>query len=52
MFGKGDNGYLGVMATEDIGKNETIVRVPSHLIINTKTCYQCEELKDIFYDNP
>lgn len=39
MFGQGKNGYLGAMATEDIGKNETIVRVPSHLVINTKVCY-------------
>lgn len=52
MFGKGDNGYLGVMATEDIGKDEIIIKVPSHLIINTKVCYQCDELKEVFFDNP
>ena len=52
MFGKGDNGYLGVMATEEIGKDEIIIKVPSHLIINTKVCYQCEELKEVFFENP
>ena len=39
LFGSGDNGYLGAMATEDIGANEVIVKVPSHLVINTKNCY-------------
>jgi hypothetical protein len=39
MFGKGDNGYLGALATDDIGPNETIIKVPSHMIINTKVCY-------------
>lgn len=52
MFGSGDNGYLGAMATEDIGEDEVIVRVPAHLVINTKVCYQCEELKDVYFENP
>ena len=52
MFGSGDNGYLGAMATEDIGEDEVIVKVPAHLIISTKVCYQCEELKDVYFENP
>jgi hypothetical protein len=43
---------LGVLATEEIGKDEIIIKVPSHLIINTKVCYQCEELKEVFFENP
>jgi hypothetical protein len=52
MFGQGKNGYLGVMATEDIGKDEVICKVPSHLVINTKICYQCPELQDVYFNNP
>lgn len=52
MFGQGKNGYLGVMAAEDIGKDEVICKVPSHLVINTKTCYQCPELQTVYFDNP
>lgn len=52
MFGQGKNGYLGAMATEDIGKDEVIVKVPSHLIINTKNCYQCDELQPVYFEHP
>ena len=51
-FGKGDNQYFGLMAIEDIGKNEVMIKVPSSLIINTKKAFYCEELRDIYYHNP
>ena len=44
MFGKGDSKYPGMLATEDIGADEPIVKVPSRLIINTKIAYECPEL--------
>lgn len=52
MFGHGKNGYLGCMATEDIGKDEVIVKVPSNLIITTKNCYQCDELQPVYFEHP
>jgi hypothetical protein len=39
MFGTGDSKYPGMLALEDIGPNEPIVKVPSRLIINTKVAY-------------
>jgi hypothetical protein len=41
-----------MLAIEDIGKDEAIVKVPSRLIINTKVAYECPELQTIFYENP
>lgn len=52
MFGSGDSKYPGMLALDDIGQNETIVKVPSRLIISTKAAYECQELQKIFYDNP
>lgn len=52
LFGKGKNTYPGMMATEDIGQNETLVQVPGKLIINTKKAYYCKELNHIFRENP
>ena len=51
MFGKGDNQYPGMVATEDIGKGEVIVKVPSKHIISTRTAFY-SDLKDIFYHHP
>ena len=40
------------MATEDIGRNESILKVPSRLIISAQTAMQCEPLAQVFYNNP
>ena len=43
---------MGMVATEDIGVEETFITVPSSVIMNTKTAYECPELNQIFYDHP
>jgi hypothetical protein len=52
LFGKGDNQYPGMMATDDIAPGEIIIKVPSEQIISTKVAYECEELKPIYFDHP
>ena len=52
MFGKGDNQYPGMVATEDIGKGEVIIKVPSKHIISTRAAFYSEDLKHIFFENP
>jgi len=52
MFGKGDNQYPGLMAVEDVGKFEVMIKVPSSQLINTKKAFYCPELRQVFYDNP
>jgi hypothetical protein len=49
MFGEGDSAYAGMLALEDIGPNEPIVKVPSRLIISTSKAFDCPELRPIFY---
>jgi hypothetical protein len=39
MFGAGDSAYPGMMATEDIGPNESIIKVPSKLLISTAKAF-------------
>ena len=34
LFGKGDNRFPGCMALEDIGREEPLISVPSHLVIS------------------
>ena len=51
MFGKGDNQYPGMVATQDIGKGEVIIKVPSKHIISTRAAFY-SELNEIFYENP
>ena len=46
------NQYQGLMAVEDIAKNEVMIKVPSSVIINTKKAFYCPELRDLFYNNP
>jgi len=29
-----------------------MIKVPSKVIISTKAAYECEPLKELFYDNP
>jgi hypothetical protein len=41
MFGKGDSSYPGMMAMQDIAPGETIVKIPSSMIISTKVAYDC-----------
>ena len=52
MFGEGDSQYPGMLAVEDIGPDEPIITVPSRLLISTKTAFECETLKDLYYENP
>ena len=52
LFGKGDNQYPGMMATEEIAPGEIMIKVPSEQIISTKVAYECEPLKEIYYDHP
>jgi hypothetical protein len=52
MFGTGDNRFPGLLALEPIAKGETFIRVPSKLLISTKKAFECEPLKQMFYDNP
>ena len=39
MFGTGDAKYPGMMATEDIGKDEVMIKVPSKMVFSTKVCF-------------
>lgn len=52
MFGKGDAKYPGMIATEDIGKDEVMIKVPSKMVFSTKVCFQSEEMRHVFFDNP
>jgi hypothetical protein len=52
MFGSGDSKYPGMLALEDIGQDEAIVKVPSRLIISTYVAYRCQDLSQVYYDNP
>ena len=52
LFGSGDSQFPGLLATEQIEKNEVMIRVPAKLIISTKKAYDCKELQHIYYDNP
>jgi len=40
MFGTGDSKYPGMLAIENIGKDEPIVKVPSRLIISHKAAFE------------
>lgn len=51
MFGTGDSQYPGMMATEDIGKDEVMIKVPAHLLLSTKRCFQ-SELTLVYLDHP
>lgn len=39
MFGEGDAKYPGMLATEDIGKDEVMIKVPSNMVFSTKVCF-------------
>ena len=45
LFGSGDNRFPGCMATENIGKDEVFIKVPSRIIISTQRATLCEPLK-------
>jgi hypothetical protein len=51
MFGSGKNSYPGMMATETIGANETIIKVPAKMVLTSKTAFY-SEINQIFYENP
>ncbi len=52
MFGTGDAKYPGMMATEDIGQNEVMIKVPSKMVFSTKLCFQSEEMRRVFFEHP
>lgn len=51
-FGKGDSTYPGILATEDIGVGEIIIKVPSSLLINTKKAFYSPDLRHIYHAHP
>lgn len=40
-----------MIATEDIGKDEVIIEIPSELVLSTKRAYY-SPINQIFYENP
>jgi len=52
MFGSGDSKYPGMLAIDNIGKDEPIVKVPGRLIISHKAAFDCAELHEIYFNNP
>ena len=52
MFGKGDAKYPGMIATENIGKDEVMIKVPSKMVFSTKVCFQSEEMRHLYFENP
>lgn len=51
LFGTGEGKYPGMLATEEIGQNETMIEVPSHMIISSKKAY-FSEIHHIIVENP
>lgn len=51
MFGSGDSQYPGMMATEDIGKDEVMIKVPARMLLSTKACFK-SDLKQVYLENP
>ena len=50
-FGTGDSKYPGMMAIEDIGKDDIIVKVPAKMLLSTKSCFR-GDINKIFLENP
>lgn len=51
-FGTGDGKYPGMLATEDIGKDEVMIKVPAKMVFSTKLCFQSPEMRRVFFENP
>lgn len=51
MFGSGDSQYPGMIATEDIGKDEIMVKVPAKMLLSTKVCLR-GDINKLFLENP
>jgi hypothetical protein len=51
LFGEGDNQYPGMLATEDIGKDEMIIKVPANMVLSTRVCFN-SDIKEIFFNHP
>lgn len=39
LFGTGESKYPGMVALDDIGKDEIMIKVPSHMVLSTKIAY-------------
>lgn len=52
MFGAGDSQYPGMMALEDIGPDESFIKVPSRLIVSTAKAWREPALQHVYYENP
>ena len=40
-----------MIATEDIGKDETMIKIPAKMVLSTKVCFQ-GEISHIYYNHP
>lgn len=39
------------MATEDIGKDEVMIKVPARIALSTKACFR-GEINKVYFENP
>ena len=51
MFGQGDNQYPGMLATQDIEKDDIICKIPSREIITTRAAFY-SDLQPLFFEHP
>ena len=51
LFGKGNNRYPGMLAVEDIQKDDIICKVPGREIISTRAAFY-SDINHIFYNHP
>ncbi len=51
MFGSGNSQYPGMMATEDIGPNEIMLKIPAKLLLSTKSCFR-GDINQVFLESP
>jgi hypothetical protein len=52
MFGSGDSQYFGMMATQDIGANQKIIKVTGRLAISTAKALRGPAIQDFYFELP
>ena len=50
-FGADGAKYPGMMATEDIGQDDIMIKVPSKCILSTKACFR-GDINEVYYNHP